>query len=393
VVGAAVMAAGLAVSMATPASASPARSQAPARAQVWHQVTANGMENFADVGLVVGSHDALNVIWTSGGNSGGRAAVMDTPVTFAGNVGHAATVASGGFLYTDPDATQTAGGIDAVWNGIQTNPGPQGSFVASRGAGGGSWSSPAVVPPLTAIAFTNDADTAATGSDGKPWVAFSSGSALTVDHVGQAERQLTQSSCCVIDPGLAVDGRSGATWIAYRSISTGHEGVFLRPLHQTGTAAGAAQLLPGSRVRGNTLPLVERVAITGRGHGRTGAYVAYLTGYPFGLGIDLLRAGTHKAEKVASTSSAHQFAGVALAANSGGGLWVAWSNGDGSAPGLTVRESNNAVTKFGRALRVALPSGTSVIWKEYIRAVGSRLDIVALLTRHGKVAYWFTQVR
>jgi len=42
---------------------------------------------------------------------------------------------------------------------------------------------------------------------------------------------------------------------------------------------------------------------------------------------------------------------------------------------------------------VALPSGTSVIWKEYIRAVGSRLDIVALLTRHGKIAYWFTQVR
>jgi hypothetical protein len=392
-VGVAVAATALAASVATPASASQTRSQAPARAQVWHQVTANGMENSADIGLAVGSHNALNVIWTSGGTSAGRAAVLDTPVTFAGNAGHAATVASGGLLYTDPDATQTTRGIDAVWNGIQTSTGPQGSFVASRGTGGGSWSSPAVVPPLSGIAFTTNADTAATGSDGKPWVAFSSGSALTVEHVGQAERQLTQPSCCVIDAGLAVDGRSGATWIAYRSIITGREGIFLQPLHPSGTAAGGAQLLPGSRVRGSTLPLLERIAVTGRGHGRAGVYVAYVTGYPSGLGIDVLRAGTHKAVKVASTSAAHAFAGVAIAASSGGGLWVAWSNGDGTAPGLTVRESNNAITKYGRPRRVALPAGTSVIWKEYIRAVGSRLDVVALLTRHGKVAYWFTQVR
>jgi hypothetical protein len=393
VVATTVAATAFAVSMATPASASDTHSQAPARGQVWHQVTANGLENFADIGLAVGSHDALNVIWTSGGTSGGHAAVLDTPVSATGAVGRTATVASGGFLYTDPDAIQTSKGIGAVWNGIQTSTGPQGTFIASRDAGGGSWSSPSVVPPLSGIAFTTNADTATTGSDGKPWVAFSSGSSLTVDHVGQAEQELRQPTCCVIDPGLAVDGRTGATWIAYRSIITGHEGVFLQPLHQSGTAAGASQLLPGSRVRRSTLPLVARIAVTARGHGRPGVYVAYVTGYPSGLGIDVLRAGSHTAVKVASTSAAHAFAGVAIAGNSGGGVWVAWSNGDGSAPGLTVRESNSAVTKFGRALRVPLPSGTSVIWKEYISAAGSRLDIVALLTRHGKVAYWFTQVR
>ena len=43
----------IATAMATPASASQTRSQAPAGGQVWHQVTANGLENFADVGLAV----------------------------------------------------------------------------------------------------------------------------------------------------------------------------------------------------------------------------------------------------------------------------------------------------------------------------------------------------
>jgi hypothetical protein len=82
-----------------------------------------------------------------------------------------------------------------------------------------------------------------------------------------------------------------------------------------------------------------------------------------------------------------------VTANSVGGLWLAWTNGDGSSPGLTVRESNKTVSKFGKAMHVALPSGTSAIWKVYVKAVKSRLDVVALLTRHGKTAYYFTQVR
>ena len=96
---------------------------------------------------------------------------------------------------------------------------------------------------------------------------------------------------------------------------------------------------------------------------------------------------------MASTTSARQFACVAVTANSAGGLWLAWTSGDGASPGLTVRESNSTVGKFGKPLRVALPSGTSTIWKVYVKAVKSRLDVAALLTRHGKTAYYFTQVR
>lgn len=72
---------------------------------------------------------------------------------------------------------------------------------------------------------------------------------------------------------------------------------------------------------------------------------------------------------------------------------MAWYTGDGARPGLFVRQSNNSVRKFGRTVRVALPAGTTVVWKVYISAQASRLDVLALLTRHNKTAYWATQVR
>jgi hypothetical protein len=381
-----------ATTMASPASASAAR---PARSQVWHQVTPNGMLNFADVGLALGARGTLNVIWATGGTSGGNAKIMDTPVTFAGAVGRAATIVSGGYQFTDPDATVTGNQIDAIWNGVlnSTPSSPQGTLIASRAMGGGSWSAPSVIPPQPGVPDTSSADTAATGSDGEPWVAWYGTDSMTVLHVGHAEQQATPPVCCAYYPGLAVDGRSGTAWLGYMSNMTNHVGVFVQRLKQDGTNAGKAQLLPGTDTQGQTFPLNARIALTGRGHGRSGVYVAYLTGWPFALGVNLLQAGSRKAVRVARTNSAHQFAGVAVSANSAGGLWLAWTNGDGSNPGLTVRESNNTVRRFGTPKRVALPSGTSTIWKVYIKAVGSRLDVVALLTRHGRIAYYYTQVR
>jgi hypothetical protein len=380
-----------ATTMGSPASASAARA---ARSQVWHQVTPNGMLNFADVGLAIGARRTLNVIWATGGTSGGNAKVMDTPVTFAGAVGRAATIVSGGYQFTDPDATVIGNRIDAIWNGVlnSTPSSPQGTLIASRAIGGGSWSAPSVIPPQPGVPDTSSADTATTGSDGKPWVAWYGTDSMTVLHVGHAEQQATPPICCAYYPGLAVDGRSGTAWLGYMSLMT-KQGVFMQRLKQDGTNAAKAQLLPGTNTRGNTFPLNARIALTGRGHGRSGVYVAYLTGYPSALGVNLLQAGSRKAVRVARTNSAHQFADVAVSANSAGGLWLAWTNGDGSSPGLTVRESNSTVTRFGKPKRVALPPGTAIIWKVYIKAVGSRLDVVALLHRHGKDAYYYTQVR
>jgi hypothetical protein len=42
---------------------------------------------------------------------------------------------------------------------------------------------------------------------------------------------------------------------------------------------------------------------------------------------------------------------------------------------------------------VTLPSGTTAVHEVYTSAQASRLDILVLLDRGGKTAYWATQVK
>jgi hypothetical protein len=378
--------------MAATASASVVRAH---RATAdWSQVTPTGTPNIADVGLAVGSRGTLNVIWAKATTSGGHAEILDTAVSPRGAVAKPVTIKSGQYLVSDPDAIVAGKQIDAVWNGIEGNSSatPKGTFVASEPAQGGHWSSPANVPPLPGIPFTTSSDSATTGADGKPWVAFTGTDSLTVLHLGHPEREIPPTACCVYNPGLAVDGHTGTTWVAYQSLIPGHEGIFTQRLNQAGTPAGGPDLLPGSATHRLTVEVSQRIGITGRGHGRSGVYVAYLTGYPSAVGVDLLKAGSSKPVSLAGTSAADQFAGATVTADAAGGLWAAWFTGDGSPASLFVRNSNSSATKFGRTMAVKLPAGTSVVWKVYISADGSRLDVVALLTRHGKTAYWVTQV-
>lgn len=359
----------------------------------WSQVTPNGTDTIQDIGLARGGHSALNVIWASLGT--GRSAIHDTEIAASGAVRKAKTIAGGQFLVTYPDATASAGHIFAIWNGIAKDApsSPEGTFIATMPIGGGAWSKPTVIPPLPAIPDTSSSDSAAMGSDGKPWVAFDGTDSLTVVHAGRAEQELPLTTCCYINPGLAVDGKSGATYIAYESIITNHQGVFAQRLNQNGTVSGRRVLLPGSEKHGLTPVLNERIAVTGRGHGRSGAYALYMTNYPAATGINLIRLGGGKAVRLAKTSFFRQFAGAALTSGQGGRLWAAWFTGNGDPASMFVRQSNAAVTKWGRALRVGLPSGTSRILKVYISAQVGKVDVLALLTRHGKTAYYATQVR
>jgi hypothetical protein len=384
--------------LAAPVLASTAASSAPSVAAGgpghWSQVTPLGHDIIQDIGLARGGHNALNVIWVSGLNlAAGHGAVHDTTISAAGAVGKARTIVSGQFSLEYPDATASAGRILAIWNGIAKSTGPEGTFVASMPIGGGSWSAPAVIPPIPADPDVSSSDAATMGSDGKPWVAFDGSFSLTVDHVGHAEHEIPPTACCVYNAGLAVDGKSGATYIAYQSQITKHEGVFAQRLNPSGTASGKAVLLPGSQKHGLTPIVSERIAVTGRGHGRSGVYALYLTNYPAATGINLIRLGGGKAVQLAKTTFSRQFAGAALSSGQGGRLWAAWFTGNGDPASLFVRASNAAVTRWGRALRVGLPSGTSRILKVYISAQAGKVDVLALLTRHGKTAYYATQVR
>jgi hypothetical protein len=124
--------------------------------------------------------------------------------------------------------------------------------------------------------------------------------------------------------------------------------------------------------------------------------VAYGSGSPFFRRLDLIRLGSRSPRKLAGFGSlSEQLAGTAIAADPAGRLWVSWFYGNGSGPGLFVRRSNPAAGTFGPAERVALPPGTSTVFKVYASAQDGLLDLVALISRHdkdGQAAYWATEV-
>ena len=219
--------AGLAVPLLGGTAAAAGTGTPAVAAATWSRVTPAGTNIIDDIGLARGNDGVLHVLWTGDGSS--NVGIMDTPIGANGAVGKAVTIARF-FLATDPDATVTPTGVAAIWNGIQTSQpkSATGTFEATRPLSGGQWTGPkAVAEPLPGTPFTSSSDTAATGSDGKPWVAFTGTDSLAVDHFGHKEVQLGPANkCCVYEPGLGTDGQTGTTWVTYASLITGHAGVF-----------------------------------------------------------------------------------------------------------------------------------------------------------------------
>jgi hypothetical protein len=398
-----------ATAASSPASALASRAAAAAKASHanspaavirpgrWAQVTAPlaGNPLIPEIGLARGADGVLHVLWLNGS---GPWHIKDTPIAASGKVGSPATIATD-FLATDPDVTTTPSGIIAFWNGIKANtPGsPQGTFAATRPRSGGAWSaSVSAITPLPAVPDTSSPDSATTGSDGKPWVAYSGSFSMVVEHLGHPEVQVAPKlKCCISNAGLAVDGASGKTWLGYSSLISHAEGIFARPLSATGKPSGPAQRLPQSLGKGGLIiPPQQRTAVTGRGPGRGGVFAVYGSGYPKFKSLKLVRLGARSARTMATFGRTQDLAGTAIAADQSGRLWVAWAIGRGTRPGLLVRRSNTAAGTFGPAEHVALPAGTTAILKVYINARGGRLDVVAQIDRGSlsKTAYWATEV-
>ena len=295
-------AAGTLLAAGTASAAGHAPRQAPAPGQ-WRQVTANGLENFADIGLVRGLDGVLHVLWTSG--STGQYRISDTAVQANGTVGRATTIASGFFTATFPDATATPGGLRVFWNGAASqNPGsPQGTYQASRPLRGGSWHRSATV---TAAGNTgwDFSIAAATGGDGMPWVAFGDGGKIETLHYGHAPTELGLPSCCVYTEGIGVDAKTRTPWLTYYSNMTNRHGIYAQQLTQAGTRVGAALRLPGSDAGGDSLSVNQRVAAASRGQGRGGVYTTYLSGWPTAHAVDLIRLGAKTATTVSRFTAA-----------------------------------------------------------------------------------------
>jgi len=355
-------------------------------------VTATGSGNTEDVGLVRGTDGVLHVLWTYG--NAGSQKIFDTPIGPGGTVQKTITIASGLYSATDPDGTATPSGLDAFWNGYGSAPGsPAGTFEATRPVKGGKWKLAGNVPPVTPVYYSSE-DSAATGGDGKPWVAWTGTGTLDVLHLGHPGKNISPSGCCVYNAGLATDGVSGATYVAYMSnIGGSRSGIYVRRLANAGGAAAAAVRLPGSEIGGNLLAPMQRTGITGRGKGKAGVYVTYLKGYPFPTAVELYKVGSKTPLTVASGGSVSHTAGSTVTAAPNGRLWITWYYGGGNTPEIYTRVSGTTGTTFSKTVHVPLPAGTQTLWKLYTSAQNGRLDVLALVTnKKDKIAYYATQV-
>jgi hypothetical protein len=122
----------------------------------------------------------------------------------------------------------------------------------------------------------------------------------------------------------------------------------------------------------------------------------YERGFPFARALEVDRLGSRAPVTMATFGgTGEQLGGSTVTATPGGRLVVAWFFGRGTAPALFVRVSNPAATAYGKVQRVALPPGTTTVWKVYVSAQATKIDILALVTVRGNsrtTAYWHTQV-
>lgn len=379
--------AGAATVATSPAGVAQAAAPKPGH---WSRITANGLGNINEVGLVRGADGVLHVLWLDG-ITADNFAIMDTPVAADGAVGRTTAIASHLFLASFPDATATRTGLDVFWNADQTSSADSsGTYEATRPLRGGSWHASGVVP--TVNLDWGDLLSAATGSDGRPWVDFGFSGGIAALHYGRAERVIVSvpsARCCTYEEGMGVDGRTGAAWATWYWLMTDGTGIYTQRIAQSGTPVGRPSRVPDTSA---VIIPRQRVTAISRGKGRPGVYISYLPADPFAKSVDVYKLGARSPLTVVRLPFENDIGISTLAADPEGRLWVAWAGITNGESSLTVTRSNAAVTKFAKPQRVGLPSGTEDVWKVYLSAQSGRLDVVALLTVHGKIAYWTTQV-
>jgi hypothetical protein len=368
---------------AVPAGAGVRVPASPHAGQTWTRVTATGLLDFADIGLVRGPKDSLHVVWGAG--QIGKAAIYDTPISAQGVVSPSVVISRPFSQTSFPDATASANGtLHAFWNEVSlAGPRFSGTSIATWPAGGKHWDPISGVTP-TLNGYWAAGIAAATGADGKPWVAFIDGGGFEVLHVGHVKRHIKMTTCCVYNVGIGVDDKTSTAWLTWYQLVKNGVGYYARQLEQNGHEVGGPFRLPGAK---NAAMMNQRTTAVGIGPGNAGVYVSYPSGNPV-KAVDLLRLGASKPVKVTTMPGVM---GTTLASDNAGHIWVAWYRGFGSGYQLFVRRTAADAGPFGPVEQVSLPKDATTLWKAYISAQPDRLDIVALLTVDGKIAYWATQ--
>jgi hypothetical protein len=234
-------------------------------------------------------------------------------------------------------------------------------------------------------------------ADGTPLVSWGSSTGVFVHRgltpgAADPDYQAAFGGCCGYDTGLAVDGASGAPFLAWYSNATGHLGVYVQGVDAaSGAPLGSATLMPGSVTGGNSSQQLARTPIASR-PGKPGVYVAYPGGYPTQDRVLLWKVGGPSSATLAKGGTGDH-RDVTLAGAPDGRIWVLWGQQINGKPRVFARRSNPAVSAFGATVSIAPPPGADSIWKLDVNAQAGVADVLGSFSTPGSLATWHTQIR
>ena len=312
----------------------------------WKRVTTTDGASSDQVGLVRDGTGVLHLAWhhPTGPNT---ADLMHTSIGPDGGLGATNAIQTGWTGFTNPALVVEPGGIRAFWGGIRTTNSdePNQDLNTALSADGVTWQlQPGTVVQRGAQAYGSSISATVRPDGGtlQTWA----GTLGTWAHAGLTPEAPNHDFMASIgqygyDSNLASD-QAGRTVMAWYSSAAAKLGVLAQDVAADGSPVGSAVAMPQtggmkSGMQGRT-PLVARAG--------GGFYVAYPTGYPAMKSARLWRVGSGTSTEFARLSGSGSQP-VALAADAGGRLWVAWVANRSGRPTVFARRSNPAATRLG----------------------------------------------
>lgn len=307
----------------------------------------------------------------------------------------------------DPGLVRTSNGrLRMFWVGTESTATDalDGLITSSGSADGSSWTAPQLV--LKEGGTENADQVAATVAGAEIVQAWTGDGGIGVHSdivdgpVYTYGKVLSSGSplCCSSDAALATDSATGKVYAAWCDNDDKADGIIVQEVNPAnGKSAGPKHRLDGSYTAFGGQQIrpcngVKPEAMVSRQGG--GVYVAAGVGYPTPKRLKIWKLGTADPQPI-EVGGVGEYKSVAIAADQGGRLWVAWADRlDNGEDVIRVRRSNAAVTAWEDPITITPPAGQRLVYDLAISAKGD-LDLLARLgdQSSGAVAMWYAQVK
>lgn len=343
--------------------------------------------NFAEPGLARTSNGMLHVVYVR--KNGTNADLMHVPINPAGKVG-ATSVALGGWrTMNHPDLLRLPdGSLRVFFGGIRsTSPGETNTALntATAPASGAPWTLQPGKAAQSNSAYAGATTGAGLAKDGTPISTWYSTGGIGF-HYGTSpsdpDRTVPANGCCLYEPEIAVDSRTGQAYLGFFSLEKNSEGLYAQAISPAGTQ-GKRWAAPGVRVGKNALNPGGRTALTGR-IGAAGVFMAHGQGYPTYKTVAVSRVGAARPQIVVKADRAEH---VNVATAPGGRLWLMWEQ-SGT---IYATRTNSSAKRIGGVNAIRPPRGAT-IYRLSGEGSSGPLDLIANLQSGTSQALWHQQV-